>query len=155
MHNLAVLYAEGGEGKPDYANAVKWFTKAADYGVGDSQFNLGVLNARGIGIEQNLAESYKWFSLAAQGGDRDASQKRDEIGKRLDAKTLAQVQASIRNWKPQVQPPEAVSVSAPQGGWTQASATPAPAAPAPARAKPAAKPKAPAKQSAVSTSRTM
>ena len=29
MHNLAVLYAEGLEGKPDYAVASQWFRKAA------------------------------------------------------------------------------------------------------------------------------
>ena len=65
MHNLAVLYAEGIEGKPDYKTAAQWFRKAADHGVADSQYNLGILYARGIGVEQNLAESYKWFSLAA------------------------------------------------------------------------------------------
>jgi len=146
MHNLAVLYAEGVDGKPDYPNAVKWFTQAANYGVADSQFNLGVLNARGIGLEQNMTESYKWFALAALGGDRDAGQKRDEIAKRLDEKALAQIQASIRNWKPQVQPPEAAAVATPPGGWSQAPA----ASSAPASA-PAAKSKPRAKAGAAST----
>src|SRR6185436_12820057 len=68
MHNLAVLYAEGVDGKPDYTNAVLWFRKAADYGVADSQFNLAVLVARGLGTEKNIAESYKWFALAAAQG---------------------------------------------------------------------------------------
>ncbi len=36
MHNLAVLYAEGIEGKPDYATAATWFRKAAQHGVADS-----------------------------------------------------------------------------------------------------------------------
>ena len=65
MHNLAVLYAEGIDGKPDYETAAQWFRKAADHGVADSQYNLGILYARGIGVEHNLAESYKWFALAA------------------------------------------------------------------------------------------
>ena len=52
MHNLAVLYAEGVEGKPDYASAAQWFRKAAEHGVADSQYNLGVLSARGLGTEQ-------------------------------------------------------------------------------------------------------
>ena len=29
MHNLAVLYAEGIDGKPDYRTAAQWFRKAA------------------------------------------------------------------------------------------------------------------------------
>ena len=56
MHNLAVLYAEGVDGKPDYASAVLWFRKAAEHGVADSQYNLAVLVARGLGTEKNIAE---------------------------------------------------------------------------------------------------
>ena len=85
MHNLAVLYAEGIDGKPDYKTAAQWFRKAAEHGVADSQYNLGILYARGIGVEQNLAESYKWFALAAAQGDQDAAKKRDDVGARLDA----------------------------------------------------------------------
>ena len=71
MHNLAVLYAEGIEGKPDYGTAAQWFRKAAQRGIADSQYNLGVLCARGLGTEKSVAESYKWFALAAAQGDRD------------------------------------------------------------------------------------
>ena len=62
LHNLAVLYAEGIDGKPDYLSAAKWFRKAADYGIADSQYNLGILCARGIGVEQNLTEAYRWLA---------------------------------------------------------------------------------------------
>jgi localization factor PodJL len=140
MHNLAVLYAEGLEGKPDYPNALTWFRKAADRGVADSQFNLGVLYARGIGVEVNLAESCKWFSLAAQSGDRDAAQKRDDVGKRLDPQTLKAVQAGVQNWRPEPQPEEAVSVHGPAGGWDQAMPLQqTPATPAKAKSKTAGK----------------
>lgn len=135
MHNLAVLYAEGGDAKPDYPNAIQWFTKAAARGVADSQFNLGVLYARGIGVEQNMAESYKWFSLAAQSGDRDAAQKRDEIGKRLDGQSLAAVRTALQSWQQEGQPDEAVSVSIPAAGWDQAAAAAPQPAPAPDKSK--------------------
>ena len=46
LHNLAVLYAEGIDGKPDYQTAAKWFRKAADYGTADSQYNLAILHTR-------------------------------------------------------------------------------------------------------------
>ncbi len=84
MHNLAVLFADGGGQGPDYKTASEWFRKAADYGLADSQYNLAVLFARGIGVEQNLIESYKWFSLAAAQGDADAGKKRDDVAKRMD-----------------------------------------------------------------------
>jgi localization factor PodJL len=117
MHNLAVLYAEGAEGKPDYANAAQWFRKAAEHGVPDSQYNLGVLAARGLGTERNMAESYKWFALAAAQGDNEAARKRDEVAAHLDAQTLASVQQAVKSFTPAPQPPEAIQITAPPGGW--------------------------------------
>jgi localization factor PodJL len=120
MHNLAVLYAEGAEGKPDYANAAQWFRKAAEHGVPDSQYNLGVLAARGLGTERNMAESYKWFALAAAQGDKEAARKRDEVAAHLDAQTLASVQQAVKSFTPAPQPPEAIQITVPPGGWDRA-----------------------------------
>ncbi len=129
MHNLAVLYAEGMEGKPDYPIAAKWFRKAADHGIADSQYNLGILYARGIGVEVNMAEAYKWLSLAAREGDADAGKKRDDIGGRLDEKTLMSARAAAQVWTAEPQPEAAIQVKAPAGGWDAAGA-PTPAVPA-------------------------
>jgi localization factor PodJL len=120
MHNLAVLYAEGIDGNPDYTNAAQWFRKAAELGVADSQYNLGVLAARGLGTERNIAEAYKWFALAAAQGDRDAGRKRDEVAAHLDAQALAAAQQAVKNFTPAVQPPAAITVPAPIGGWDRA-----------------------------------
>src|SRR5205807_3257752 len=117
MHNLAVLYAEGADGKPEYQSAAYWFRRAADYGVTDSQYNLGILYARGIGVEANLAESYKWFALAAQRGDKDANKKRDDVAARLDAQSLAAARAVVQSFTAESQPAEAVEVKPPPGGW--------------------------------------
>ena len=131
MHNLAVLYTRGIGGAPDYGAAAEWFRKAAAYGTLDSQYNLGILYARGIGIEQNLPESYKWFSLAASQGDRDAAKKRDDVGARLDAASLAAARSAAQTFTPRPQPDEAVTVPTPQGGWDRPAAenTPAPKKP--------------------------
>jgi localization factor PodJL len=138
MHNLAVLDADGGGKGPNYKSASQWFRKAADHGVADSQFNLGILYARGIGVEQNLAESFKWFTLAAAQGDTDASHKRDDIAKRLDAQSLAAAKLAVQTFTAEPQPDDAVNVATPRGGWD---GTPTPAAPATAAkpAKPVAK----------------
>lgn len=124
MHNLAVLYAEGADGKPDFAAAVTWFRKAAEYGVADSQYNAAVLLARGIGVEQNLGEAYKWFAVAAKGGDKDAVRKRDEIGERLDAQTLAAARLAASVFAATLQPEEATTVRAPEAGWDDVAVTP-------------------------------
>src|SRR5215210_1784856 len=117
MHNLAVLYAEGIDGKPDYKTAGQWFGRAANHGVADRQYNLGLLYARGIGVAQNLAESYKWFTLAAGQGDQDAAKKRDDIATKLDAQALMAARLAAQTWTASPQPEEATNVKIPAGGW--------------------------------------
>jgi localization factor PodJL len=116
-----VLYAEGIEGKPDYASAVYGFRMAAEHGIADSQYNLGILYARGLGTEKNVTESYKWFSLAAKQGDPEAVKKRAEVVGLLDAKTLATAENAVRAFVPEPQPHNATVVPAPRGGWDESS----------------------------------
>ncbi|CDN51162.1 SEL1-like repeat protein [Neorhizobium galegae] len=113
MHNLAVLYASGAAGQPDYAAAVTWFRQAADFGVADSQFNLAILLARGNGVKQDLEESYKWFAVAAKGGDKDAAQKRDEVGNAMRKEQLESARAKVDQWKVKPLDPKANSVNLP------------------------------------------
>jgi localization factor PodJL len=124
MHNLAVLYAEGIDGKPDYQNAAKWFRRAADYGLTDSQYNLGILYGRGIGTEPNLAEAYKWFTLAARDGDKDSAAKRDDLGGRLDQRSLAAAKLAAQAWTALEQPAAATQAAIPAGGWDNVAAPP-------------------------------
>jgi localization factor PodJL len=107
MHNLAVILAEGVEGKPDYAAAAKWFLRAAEYGVRDSQFNLAILYARGMGVPQNLGQSYVWFGVAALQGDEDAAKKRDEVAAQLDASALAAAKKQVAEFHARVPAPAA------------------------------------------------
>jgi localization factor PodJL len=129
MHNLAVLFAEGIDGKPDYKTAVQWFRKAANRGVADSQYNLGILYARGIGVEQSLPEAYKWFMLAAQQGDQDAGRKRDDVSGRLDAQSLVAAKLAAQTFTAEPQPAEATMVKAPAGGWDRVGSPSTPAKP--------------------------
>jgi localization factor PodJL len=132
MHNLAVLYAEGIDGKPDYATAAEWFRKASEHGIADSQYNLGVLCARGLGTPRSEDESYKWFALAALQGDRESAKKRDEVASHMDADELAAAQLVVKNFVATRQPDDAAAVAPPAGGWDSATTT----APAPRPAKP-------------------
>ena len=125
MHNLAVLYAEGIDGKPDYGTAVQWFRKAAQHGVADSQYNLGILCARGLGTDQDYAEAYKWFALATIQGDKESAKKRDDVAAHLDPAALAAAQQAVKSFVAEPQPPEAVTVREPPGGWDEAAGTPA------------------------------
>jgi localization factor PodJL len=142
MHNLAVLYAEGFDGKPDYGTAVKWFRQAAQHGIADSQYNLGVLAARGLGTDKSFPESYKWFALAAARGDGESAKKRDEIAGHLDPKALTAVQQAVKAFVSEPQPDEAVAIPRPQGGWDNASGAASGVSPEPAAGPTATKSKA-------------
>jgi localization factor PodJL len=113
MHNLAVLFAMGANGPVDNDSAAQWFTKAAEFGVKDSQYNLGILAAKGLGVKQNLEESYKWFALAAKAGDKDAASKRDEIANAMRPEQLAKARAATDLWKAKAAEPAVNAVEIP------------------------------------------
>jgi TPR repeat protein len=100
MHNLAVISA----GKPDYPEAIRWFTEAAGYNLPDSQFNLAVLLEGGLGGPKDLKQAYLWFALAARGGDKEAMKRRDLVKAQLSADALAAADEEVRSFrtKPQI-----------------------------------------------------
>ncbi|MEL6751739.1 MAG: peptidoglycan-binding protein, partial [Pseudomonadota bacterium] len=101
MHNLAVINAMGAkpEVQPDMDRAVDFFTKAADLGIKDSQFNLGILFGQGMGVPQDLGQAYKWFAIAAKTGDADAAGKRDEVAGMMGAGELERAREAVASWK--------------------------------------------------------
>jgi localization factor PodJL len=118
MHNMAVLHAEGAfDGKPDYGAAAQWFRQAAEHGLRDSEYNYAILIARGLGSERDLEAAYKWFALAAAQGDEDASAKRDEVGRRLDADALERSKAAVAAFKPLAAPEMANDATLPAVSW--------------------------------------
>jgi uncharacterized protein len=65
----AGLAFETGAGtEPDYAEAVKWYHKAADRGNPAAQNNLGGMFLRGLGVTQSDGEALRWYLRAAGEG---------------------------------------------------------------------------------------
>jgi TPR repeat protein len=57
----------------DYAEAVKWYRRAAEQGNTDAQMRLGVMYEDGRGgLPQDDAEAAKWYRKAAEQGNVDA-----------------------------------------------------------------------------------
>ena len=52
----------------DYAEAARWYRRAAAQGHTGGQFNLGLLYTNGEGVPQDYAEAVKWYRLAAEQG---------------------------------------------------------------------------------------
>jgi TPR repeat protein len=70
--DLGLMYADG-QGTPnDYAEAIRWFRKAAEQGYAEAQFNLGLMYNQGLGMPQDYAEAVRWFRKAAEKGNAKA-----------------------------------------------------------------------------------
>jgi TPR repeat protein len=58
-----------GEGvAQDFAEAAKWYRKAAEQGHAEAQFNLGTMYDEGRGVRQDYAEAAKWYRKAKDQG---------------------------------------------------------------------------------------
>ena len=68
QHNMGVMYHNGYGVRQDYAEAVKWFRRAAAQGYASAQYNLGVMYKNGRGVRQDDTEAVKWFRQAAAQG---------------------------------------------------------------------------------------
>jgi TPR repeat protein len=73
QHNLGYMYANG-EGAPqDYAEAAKWYRKAAEQGVATAQWRLGsIYRGAPPGVPRDYGEAVKWFRMAAEQGHASA-----------------------------------------------------------------------------------
>jgi len=68
-NNLGAAYLLGGRGVPqDYAEAMRWFLKAADQGYAEAQTNLGMMYDHAKGVPQDYPEAMRWYGKAANQG---------------------------------------------------------------------------------------
>ena len=90
---------DNGYGVPqDYAEAVKWYRRAAEQGDADAQHNLGVIYANGQGILQDYTLAHMWFNLAGAGGNKKASENRDLVATQMTPAQIAEAQRLAREW---------------------------------------------------------
>ncbi len=78
QHNVAVMFDDGRGVPENYALALKWYLRAADQGLADSQFMAGMIYAAGRGRPQDPAQAYCFLSLAAAGNYPHAERARDQ-----------------------------------------------------------------------------
>src|SRR6516164_5783214 len=67
--HLALMYHVGDGVGQDYAEAMKWYRKAADQGDAASEEAIGSLYEWGRGVGQDYAEAMKWYRKAADQGN--------------------------------------------------------------------------------------
>ena len=62
---MAKMFCSGIGVAQDYAEAAKWYRKAAQQGDAESENSLGCLLRDGEGVPQDYAEALSWFRKAA------------------------------------------------------------------------------------------
>ena len=58
--------------KQDFAQALKWFRRAAEQGMAEAQYSLGDCYYYANGVKQDYKEAAKWYLMAAEQGNADA-----------------------------------------------------------------------------------
>ena len=59
----------------DFAEAIRWYRKAAEQGSADAQYSLGSVYYIGQQVKRDYAEASHWYRKAAEQGDPDAQSK--------------------------------------------------------------------------------
>ena len=73
QYYLGLMYWYGRGVKQDYAEAVKWFTKAAEcVRHKEAEYFLGGAYYTGQGVQQDYAEAVKWYRKSAEKGNAEA-----------------------------------------------------------------------------------
>lgn len=69
---LGDIYRLGKLGAPDYSEAAKWYSLAADQDGAYEAYQLALLLKDGKGVSKNTREAFKYFKIAADKGKSDA-----------------------------------------------------------------------------------
>ena len=59
------MYANGKGVSKNYSKAIEFYTKAADQGFANAQFELGRMYANGYGVPQNYSKAIEFYKKAA------------------------------------------------------------------------------------------
>jgi len=102
---MGQLYEQGLGVKRDLPKAVKWFTEAADMGLGVALLRLGEMYWKGEGFKQDAVSAYAFIYLASTAADLpEARQERERLEKELTHKEIERGKAKAVEWTRQHHP---------------------------------------------------
>ena len=102
QYKVGEMYANSGSRSPAWAEAAKWYRRAAERGLAEAQYSLGSLYADGRGVPQNFMAAHMWLNLAASAllEQRDkAVELRDQIAELMPREDLSEAQRLATEWK--------------------------------------------------------
>ena len=101
MHDLGNYYAYGQGGVDrDMSQALAWFTKAAERGVVDSQFNVAFLSEGNEGVKADAETALFWYYVAARQGDQGAPDRIAVLTADFEPTTLAEIKSRADRFSP-------------------------------------------------------
>ena len=103
---LGLAYWYGSGVQRDYAEAVKWYRKAAEQGDGLSQHELGQAYEQGKGVRGDYVLAHMWTNLSVVSGTRNAEQDRNRIAFHMTPKQIEEAEKLAREWRPSKQAPK-------------------------------------------------
>ena len=80
MNNIGYLYDKGLGVTQDYAEAKRWYEKAAAAGHSGAMVNLGDVYRYGRGVTKSVADARTWYQKATAAGSPDAQKRLDALG---------------------------------------------------------------------------
>ena len=93
-----MIHANGKGVPKNYAEAVKWYRKAAEYGHAGAQFGLGSGYFLGRGVPEDYIKAYMWLSLANGQGHEKAAKGLDVVKEKMTAVDKSKAQALASEW---------------------------------------------------------
>ena len=88
-----------------YAEAAKWYRRAAERGHVDAQLLLGLLYRKGRGVQTDYVQAHMWYNLAAAGTPSNEMRSklkrlRDILAESMTLAQIAEAERLAREWKP-------------------------------------------------------
>ena len=112
---LGLMYRDGRGIPQNYAEAVKWYRKAAEQGeattlegrrtIAMAQLMIGTMYLYGWGAPQNYVRAHMWFDLAASRSAHvffrvEALKNRERAAAKMTPAQIAEAQRLAREWQP-------------------------------------------------------
>lgn len=84
----------------DFAEAVKWYRKAAIWGCKSILLSLAKLCATGTGTQQNRVEAFKWLVILNRPSDPNVQSLFRSLTERMDEKSIKRAKRLASNYVP-------------------------------------------------------
>jgi TPR repeat protein len=82
----------------DYKQAFKWYSKAAEQGNVQAQFNLALMYYKGNGTKQNYILAHMFFNIASLSGNDKAGKSRDKLSQKMTPEQVIEAQKMAKEW---------------------------------------------------------